>query len=442
MLKKCIFTCILTLLLTSPSINTRGAEVASPKITGEYAISIDANTMEVIYSKNGDSKAYPASLTKLLTASILLENKTLKDNLYYSKIAKYQPISSINRSYKLITVGEELSVDSVLKSMILVSANDMAEVVGTNIPNLKSETDDAFIKLMNDKAISIGMIESHFVTANGLDSQTLEHYSTAYDLSLLGKEAYKNKNIMEISKIPETEITIGNTSPIKLINTNKFVRPNDSFYDPSCIGGKTGYTDKAGRCLITMFERSGKKIIGVVLKSNRSSGDSIIFNDMKNLINFSYTSVKSPLIFKDPYTMKITSYESNKTISTVPLSYKLFGFFGPTKVKNVDIYLNEPINYYKNEFNNTHLQISYSITDSLFRSSNKNPIGKLDLSIKNNKSSYNIYSKTIIMDILKDNALIYFGLLFLFVVFLLFLRIIQVRTRRKRRRNLTGMLYK
>ncbi|MHC1683752.1 MAG: D-alanyl-D-alanine carboxypeptidase family protein [Clostridiaceae bacterium] len=438
MIKKGLLAIVLTLSVSIFNNFTVSAEgLNTPQITAEYALTYDVATNEVIYSKGGDVRAYPASLTKLMSAILLTQNKKPTDILYYTENSKIQQPSSVDAYYKSMSIGEEVSADLVLKSMLMVSANDMTTVAAENIPNLKATNDNIFIKMMNEKAKEFKMDDTNFVTPNGLDDYTNDHLTTAYDLSLLANEAYKIPYIVETSRIPEIDVSISGSAPLKFTNTNKFVNPKNPLYDPTCIASKTGYTDKAGKCLVSLFERNGRKIIGVILKA--PYGEINSFEDMSKIINYSYDYAKSNLVAVDPYSKESTTYKKDVAITTIPLTYKLFKTFGPTKTKNVTVSLKDDINFYKNEFNDKYMKMDYSITGSVFRDSSDSPIGTLNITLKDKSYSYPLYSDITTKNIIDDNLNTYIlicGVLPISVIILIIgSRQLYLYKRKKRKRS-------
>lgn len=438
MIKKGLLAIVLTLSVSLFNNFTVSAEgLNTPQITAEYALTYDVATNEVIYSKGGDVRAYPASLTKLMSAILLTENKKPTDILYYTENSKIQQPSSVDAYYKRMSIGEEVSADLVLKSMLMVSANDMTTVAAENIPNLKATNDNIFIKMMNEKAKEFKMNDTNFVTPNGLDDYTNDHLTTAYDLSLLANEAYKIPYIVETSRIPEIDVSIAGSAPVKFTNTNKFVNPKNPLYDPTCIASKTGYTDKAGKCLVSLFERNGRKIIGVILKA--PYGEINSFEDMSKIINYSYDYAKSNLVAVDPYSKESTTYKKDVAITTIPLTYKLFKTFGPTKTKNIAVSLKDDISFYKNDFNDKYIKMDYSITGSVFRDSSDSPIGTLNITIKDKSYSYPLYSDITSKNIIDDNLNTYiliFGVLPISVIILIIgSRQLYLYKRRKRKKS-------
>lgn len=215
-----------------------------PQIEAGAAIVIDADSGRVLYEKDAYSRRAIASTTKIMTAILALENGNLDDKVKVSKRA-----SSIWGSTIKLRQGEELTLRELMYGMMVKSGNDaalaVAEHIGGSVEN--------FVKMMNDKAKELGLENTSFKTPHGLDANG--HYSTAYELALLTQYALKNPVFSKIVSTQSTSIT--NRS---LFSTNEML----SLY-PGADGVKTGYTGKAGRCLVTSAKRDGFRIISVVL---------------------------------------------------------------------------------------------------------------------------------------------------------------------------------
>lgn len=403
-----ILSFILTFSLTSTVF---GKELSNPKIIGKSAIAVDVKTGEIIYSKNPDKKSYPASTTKLMTTLLLAENSKPSDSLEYTKLAKEQPAYSLNTNFYPIKPGAQMTADDAMKSLLLYSANDIAYLVASNLPKdaLEAEDASAFAKMMNDKAKKLGMKNSHFVTPNGLDDNTDQHYTTAYDMTLLGKASLNNKWVQKVSKTQEDTIFIdGFPKKISVENRNKLLFEDQPVYDKSCIGGKTGYTSKAGRCLVAMFERDGRKILGVVMNSVQGPQDLEVFEDMEKVINYSYNAKRTVLKAKDPVTKKETTYTKGTTVTTIPVKYKLFGFFGPEKTLDVPFKLDKDIKYYDNEVNKDEMKLQYNLGDkSAWHLSTSDSFGNVILNQRDAKVKYDIIPTVSKVDIITSNFVAY-----------------------------------
>lgn len=218
------------------------------------AIMIESSTGEVIFKKNENEKRPPASMTKMMSMLLIMEalekgNITLEEEVTTSAYA-----SSMGGSQIFLKVGEKMSINDMLKGIAIGSANDATVALAERIAG----TEESFVKLMNDKAVSLGCKNTNFKNATGLDAEN--HYSTAYDMSLIAKELVKHKKILEYTKTYEDYLRKDTSSPFWLVNTNKLVR----FYS-SVDGLKTGFTKEAGYCLTSTAEKDNMRLITVVM---------------------------------------------------------------------------------------------------------------------------------------------------------------------------------
>ncbi len=218
------------------------------------AIMIESSTGEVIFKKNENEKRPPASMTKMMSMLLIMEalekgNITLEEEVTTSAYA-----SSMGGSQIFLKVGEKMSVNDMLKGIAIGSANDATVALAERIAG----TEESFVKLMNDKAVSLGCKNTNFKNATGLDAEN--HYSTAYDMSLIAKELVRHKKILEYTRTYEDYLRKDTSSPFWLVNTNKLVR----FYS-SVDGLKTGFTKEAGYCLTSTAEKDNMRLITVVM---------------------------------------------------------------------------------------------------------------------------------------------------------------------------------
>ena len=240
-------------------------EMPIPGCEAAYVVELTSGT--VVYSDNANEKMYPASTTKLMTALLAIEHVesgsgSLSDIIIFSEEAVYG--ISRDTMHINISVGEKLSVEQVLYAILLPSANEaclgMAEYVAGNIPD--------FVELMNARAQELGMANTHYVTTNGLHDD--EHYTTAYDMSLLMQEVLKHEVLVRIMStanyvLPETNMSLSRS----LSNTNKCIHTENEYYNPYVVCGKTGFTTPAGNTLVTYSEVGEQKYVCVFLKANQ-----------------------------------------------------------------------------------------------------------------------------------------------------------------------------
>lgn len=401
------FTLIFSISSTTFAATT--ATSSAPNIVGKAAISIDAETGEVIYSKNPDNKIYPASTTKLLTALLLTKNKKPSDILTYSNSAKEQPEFSLNKNIHPIKVGEKISADNVMQGLLIYSGNDMAYVIASNIlgkiNDSTNETKNSFSSIMNKEVQALGLKNTHFITPNGLHDDN--HYSTPYDMSKLAKTAFENKWIYDTISKQKSTVYTEDKVKFPITNTNKIIDPKEPVYDKTCIGGKTGSTSNAGKCLIALYNRNGRKIIGVVMKSVYDSKDIQVFKDMENLINYSYENLPTTL------------HKKSTPYSTIKVSYKPFKFWGPEKSANINLFLDKDIVYYKNQLNDTEKSITQNISNiNPWKLNSNNPVGTVTFTERGITKTYKLYPSISTKDLLGANKLLY-GLTFIGIIVVL-----------------------
>lgn len=250
--------------------------VSEPNLNSRYAIVFDRNSKAVLYGKNENQQVPMASTTKIMTAIVLLENLGVNNNLALdTEVEVCKEAAVVGGSRLGLKTGDKVSVNDLLYGLMLCSGNDAAIQIAVSI----SGSIEGFAKLMNEKAKELGLKNTHFVTPHGLDKE--EHYTTAYELALIADYALKNPKISEVVKTKTYTVSINNNSKT-ITNTNELLG-----YLDGVNGVKTGFTNGAGRCLVTSVERDGFNIITIVLgadtKKNRTK-DSI------SLIEYTYSN--------------------------------------------------------------------------------------------------------------------------------------------------------
>lgn len=381
-----------------------------PEIYGSSAITVDMQTNEIIYEKNPDTKVYPASTTKLLTAILLEKNKKETDMLTYTAESKAQPQSSLNSAVHPIEVGDTMSAKDVMDSLLMFSANDMACVIAENICTSIPQ----FADKMNEEVQSLNLKNTHFVTPNGLHNP--EHYTTSYDMSIIAREAFKNSWIRDTIYKSKSTVTTSKGVSFAITNTNKLLGKD------GCIGGKTGYTDPAGRCLVAIYERDNRKILGVVMNSIYDAADTYVFNDMEKIINWSYN--------KKPYIL----HKKDAIIDKKDVKFKFLPFAPFEKTINIPIKVADDVAYYDNGINQKELQQKMNITTVNIKSlKGEVPIGILTVKQRDFSKSYKIYSGLSEKNFLKQILSTYsVTLIPLFIVILLLLFIKNKLKKHKR----------
>ena len=268
-----------TVSTNSTTTGTGTSKIAEPTIQSEGAVVIDAATGTVLYGKNQNTRYYPASITKLMTALLVLENCQLGDTVTFSRTAT-KNLESGAVSLKL-TEGDKLTVEQCLYGLLLKSANEVANGLAEKVSGSVS----GFADLMNQKAAALGCTGTHFVNPNGLNDSN--HYTTPYDMALIARAAFQNDTLRKIDttlsyKFPATK----NAGERTITMGHKMMYSTDSRYYPGIIGGKTGYTSKAGNTLVTGAEKNGVRLIAVVMKSKSTH-----YADTKALLDYGFAKM-------------------------------------------------------------------------------------------------------------------------------------------------------
>lgn len=230
---------------------------AAPGVSANNAILIEQSTGRVLFEKKAHDKQSIASITKIMTAIVAIESGKMGDMAKTSRKAIHTEGSSI-----YLEQGEKMLVEDLVYGLMLRSGNDAAVVIGEHIGG----SEEGFVHLMNEKAKWLGMTNTHFDNPHGLDSDT--HYSTAYDMAILMQYAMDNEKFQEIT---------GATSYLSKSRTYSWQNKNKlltQLYE-YCIGGKTGYTKKTGRTLVSSAEKDGMKLIAVTLNAPNDWQDHI-----------------------------------------------------------------------------------------------------------------------------------------------------------------------
>lgn len=218
------------------------------------AIMIEASSGKVLFDKNSHEKLPPASMTKMMSMLLIVE--AVEDGIisWDQKITVSENASGMGGSQILLETGEQMSVDDLFKGVAIMSGNDAVVALAEAVAG----TEDEFVKMMNKRAKELGLKDSVFKNHHGLDDAN--HYSSAYDMSLIAKELVKHDRVLKYTSTYEDYLRKGTERELWLTNTNKLTR----FY-PGVDGLKTGYTKEAGYCLTSTAKRDGMRIITVVM---------------------------------------------------------------------------------------------------------------------------------------------------------------------------------
>lgn len=251
-----------------------------PTVTAESAILIEAETGTILYAKNIHTKQYPASTTKILTTLIAMERCSLDEWVTFSQAAIYDTPSDSN--HIAMDVGQQLTMEDCLNAILIRSANEVSFAVAEHITGT---TWQDFAEIMNQRAAELGCVDSHFVNPNGLPDE--DHYTSAYDLAMIGRAFFANEVLCRISSTPRLHILPNDNMPYeKLENSKNELLPGKSYGYEYLVGAKTGYTNAARYSLVSCAEKDGMKLICVVLKDESPAH----YEDTIALFNYGFSN--------------------------------------------------------------------------------------------------------------------------------------------------------
>jgi len=299
-MKKIIFTFLALLFIPICAL----AEDLAPNAGS--AILIEASTGEIIYEKNSHEKLAPASMTKMMSMLLIVENIEKGVISWDEKVIASENASGMGGSQILLETGEEMTVSDLFKGIAVASGNDavvaMAEKIGGTVEN--------FVSMMNKRAKELGLKDTNFKNPHGLDEAN--HYSSAYDMSLIAKELVKHEKVLEFTSIYEDYLRENTDRKLWLVNTNKLVR----FYS-GVDGLKTGYTKSAGYCLTATASRNDVRFIAVAMNEEDSKTRNAEVSAMLDYGFSQYKSVKL-LSQNDVVDKKVIDRGKNKYALIVP----------------------------------------------------------------------------------------------------------------------------
>ncbi|MCC8016475.1 MAG: D-alanyl-D-alanine carboxypeptidase, partial [Clostridiales bacterium] len=268
------------------------------------SILICADTGDIIYEKNAYEQLSPASITKIMSMLLILEALDSGKISLDDEVTAGENAVAMGGSQIWLELGEKMTVDELLKAVIIASANDACTALGEYVAG----SDSAFVSMMNDKAKELGLKNTNFENCTGLDDTVKNHYSSAYDLAVIAGEVMKHDLVKNYTTIWLDYLRGGKT---ELNNTNKLVNKYNGI-----TGLKTGTTSKAGFCVCATAQRDGMSLIAVVLGAETSEQR---FQSAENLLDYGFANyqVIVPLIDESKITAVTVKNGVEKSITPV-----------------------------------------------------------------------------------------------------------------------------
>ena len=269
---------VLILFIFCFCINVR-AEDLSLASNAKSAILLEASTGEIIFEKNSHEKLHPASMTKMMSMLLILENIEKGVINWDDIVTVSSNASSMGGSQILLETNEQMSVSDLFKGIAVASGNDAVVAMAEKIAG----TEEEFVNMMNKRANELGLTDTNFKNCHGLDDAN--HYSSAADMAKIAMELVKHEKLFEYTSIYEDYLREGTDRKFWLVNTNKLVR----FYS-GADGLKTGYTGEAGFCLTATAKRNGMRIIAVVMGEPDSKTRT---SDVSSMLDYAFAQYET-----------------------------------------------------------------------------------------------------------------------------------------------------
>lgn len=284
-----------------------------PVVGAESAILMEATTGTILYSKNIHEKQYPASTTKILTTLLATEMLEMDEMVTFSKDAVFD--TPRDSSHIAMDVGQAITVEQCLNAILIRSANEVSFAIAEQITGTSDWS--VFAEIMNNRAKELGAINSHFVNPNGLPDEN--HYTTAYDLAMIGRAFFDNEMLCQISLTKRLDIPASDTLPHrKLENSAMKIIPGGEYAYEYIVGCKTGYTEAARSCLVSCAEKGGMKLICVVMNDEAPYQ----YEDTISLFDYGFSNFEK---------VNVAQTETKYNIDNTGLFYSGNDIFGNSK---------------------------------------------------------------------------------------------------------------
>lgn len=408
---------MLSLVIMMMPIGAYGeTSIEGMDLSSQRAIVMDVDTGEVIFSLNSEEKVQMASTTKLMTGLLLAENRKKEDLITFTELAMEQPSTSIYKDLWLpLQVGDKFTAEDVMKGLLLRSGNDMAYMIAQDIADDPVE----FSKLMDERAAEIGMKNTDFYTPTGLDMEEVlngeNHYSTAYDMALLTIEALKNPWVKEVVGTKKTDIGSVGGARYEIINSNANLGIDGN------IGGKTGFTSKAGRCLTSIYEVDGRTLVGVVLGGESPD----FFQDMDKIIKYGVAKEKE------------TVYSSGDELYVQKEEVRPLKFIGDFEEVEIPLYIKEDVQWYNNDYNKKYRTYDMNLKEIDPWNIEKDAVvGEFVITDNNSEKVLPIYTKFSTEEYVKANKELYvkvFIFAMLVLIAFIIITVVLICKRKKKR---------
>jgi len=307
---KALICCQLFLALAgAPAVMAEEKKNAQVDLTpnAQSAVLMDVDTGTIIAEKNMDAKLPPASITKIMTMLLIVEAIDKGQLKWDEKVRASDYAASMGGSQIFLEPGEEMTVEELMKGIAMASGNDASVAMAERIAG----SEEAFVKMMNDRAAQLGMKNTHFSNCNGLPAEN--HYTSAHDIAIMSRELLKHEEITKFTGVYQDYLRKNTEKPFWLVNTNKLVR----FYT-GADGLKTGFTSEAKYCLSATAKRDNFRIVAVVMGEPDTKTRNA---EVTKLFDYAFSQYTNYPIFKTGDSMG-TLHVDKGEVKDIPLTAK------------------------------------------------------------------------------------------------------------------------
>ena len=307
-MKKVLCFVLMCVMLLPWSVMSAKAEELKLAESAKSAILLEPTTGEIIFEKNSHEKLHPVSMTKMMSMLLIIEAIENEVISWDEKVTVSDNAAGMGGSQILLEVGEQMSVQDLFKGIAVASGNDAVVALAEKIGGSEA----IFVDMMNERAKELGLTDTHFKNPHGLDDD--DHYSSAYDMAMIGKELVKHEKVLEFTKIYEDYLRQNTDRKIWLVNTNKLVR----FYE-GVDGLKTGYTASAGYCLTATAKKGSSRFLAVAMGEPDSKTRN---QEISEMLDYAFAQYEVEIMLDKDSVIKTIEVEKgkNKFVDLVPLN--------------------------------------------------------------------------------------------------------------------------
>lgn len=307
-MKKVLCFVLMCVMLLPWSVMSAKAEELKLAESAKSAILLEPTTGEIIFEKNSHEKLHPASMTKMMSMLLIIEAIENEVISWDEMVTVSDNAAGMGGSQILLEVGEQMSVQDLFKGIAVASGNDAVVALAEKIGGSEA----IFVDMMNERAKELGLTDTHFKNPHGLDDD--DHYSSAYDMAMIGKELVKHEKVLEFTKIYEDYLRQNTDRKIWLVNTNKLVR----FYE-GVDGLKTGYTASAGYCLTATAKKGSSRFLAVAMGEPDSKTRN---QEISEMLDYAFAQYEVEIMLDKDSVIKTIEVEKgkNKFVDLVPLN--------------------------------------------------------------------------------------------------------------------------